>query len=64
MKNDDKFSGFSSKMNSKWEVEFELEQNRYQINYNKIEDNVSKREPKYTESTVIDRRSTVADLKL
>ena len=50
---------------SKWEQEFELEINRYQIKYNLLEDDPAKQKSDliYTQTMVIDRRSTVLDLK-
>ena len=45
---------------SKWEVEFELELNRYQIKYNALD---QEGEIKYNQSVVVDRRITVEQLK-
>jgi len=43
---------------TKWEHEFELEVNRYQIKYNKLGST------QYTESAIVDRRCSVEQLKL
>ncbi len=48
---------------TKWEKEFELEVNRFQIKYNKPAQGGSAKDISYDQQLVIDRRSTIDQLK-